>query len=61
VVPFLVEDELVSLGAIFSKVKSWGVHTAIDGQLITGQNPASSGAAAEALMMALSKMKTKAA
>ena len=43
VVPFLVEDELLNLGATFSKVKNWGVHTVVDGQLITGQNPASSG------------------
>jgi hypothetical protein len=43
VVPFLVEDELIGLGATFSKVKNWGVHTVTDGQLITGQNPASSG------------------
>jgi hypothetical protein len=42
VVPFLVEDELMSLGATFSKVKNWGVHTIADGQLITGQNPADS-------------------
>jgi putative intracellular protease/amidase len=42
VVPFLVEDELMSLGAIFSKVKNWGVHTIADGQLITGQNPCGS-------------------
>src|ERR1700742_3346148 len=27
VVPFLVENELLGLGAIFSKVKDWGVHT----------------------------------
>ena len=39
VAPFLVEDELLSLGAIFSKVKNWGVYTVTDGQLITGQNP----------------------
>jgi putative intracellular protease/amidase len=42
VVPFLVEDELMGRGAILSKVKNWGVHTVKDGQLITGQNPASS-------------------
>lgn len=53
VVPFLVEDELMSLGAIFSKVKDWGVHTVVDGQLITGQNPASSHEAAEALVAAV--------
>ncbi len=55
VVPFLVEDELLSLGAIFSKVKDWGVYTVTDGQLITGQNPASSGPAAHALIEALRK------
>lgn len=53
VVPFLVEDELISKGAVFSKVKDWGVHTVIDGRLITGQNPASSAEAAEALIAAL--------
>lgn len=61
VVPFLVEDELIGLGAVFSKVKDWGVHTVIDGQLITGQNPASSSEAAEALIAALSRMKTRSA
>ncbi len=53
VVPFLVEDEMMNLGAIFSKVKDWGVHIVTDGQLITGQNPASSGPAAQALMAAV--------
>ena len=57
VVPFLVEDELMSLGATFSKVKNWGVHTVTDGHLITGQNPASSGPAAKVLIEKLSKMK----
>jgi putative intracellular protease/amidase len=42
VVPFLVEDELLALGATYSKVKNWGVNTIADGLLITGQNPASS-------------------
>jgi putative intracellular protease/amidase len=55
VVPFLVEDELMNLGAIFSKVKNWGVHTVVDGQLITGQNPASSGPAAKVLIDNLNK------
>jgi putative intracellular protease/amidase len=55
VVPFLVEDELMSLGATFSKVKNWGVHTVADGQLITGQNPASSGPAARFLIDTLNK------
>ncbi len=50
IVPFLVEDELLSLGATFSKVKNWGVHVVRDQMLITGQNPASSGPAAKALI-----------
>jgi putative intracellular protease/amidase len=50
VVPFLVEDELMELGATFSKVKNWGVPTVVDGHLITGQNPASSGPAARLLL-----------
>ena len=53
--PFLVEDALMSLGATFSKVKDWGVHTVADGQLITGQNPASSGPAARLLIDTLNK------
>ena len=52
VVPFLVEDEMLKLGAVFSKVANWGVHVVRDGLLITGQNPASSGPAAKALMAA---------
>jgi putative intracellular protease/amidase len=55
VVPFLVEDELMRLGATFSKVKNWGVHTVTDGPLITGQNPASSGPAAKVLIDILGK------
>ena len=56
VIPFLVEDELMRLGAIFLKViKYWGVHTVKDGQLITGQNPASSGPAAKLLIETLNK------
>ena len=55
VVPFLVEDELMRLGATFSKVKDWGVHTITDGQLITGQNPASSGPAARVLVETLNQ------
>jgi putative intracellular protease/amidase len=53
VVPFLVEDEMMRLGATFSKVKNWGVHTIADGRLITGQNPASSGPAAKLLIDSL--------
>jgi putative intracellular protease/amidase len=48
IVPFLVEDEMIQLGATFSKVKNWGINTVADGQLITGQNPASSGPGCQA-------------
>jgi putative intracellular protease/amidase len=53
VVPFLVEDEMLRLGAIFSKRADWTVHVVSDGLLITGQNPASSGPAARQLLDAL--------
>src|SRR5262249_1545779 len=53
VVPFLVEDELMGLGATFSKVKNCGIHTLADRQLITGQNAASSGPTAKVLINAL--------
>ena len=55
VVPFLVEDELMSLGATFSKLKNWGVHTVADRQLIIGHNPASSDPVAKLLIDALNK------
>ena len=50
VVPFLVEDELKRLGAIFEKVPNWQPYSIVDGRLITGQNPASSTGAAQALL-----------
>ncbi|QND70238.1 type 1 glutamine amidotransferase domain-containing protein [Tardiphaga robiniae] len=50
IVPFLVEDEMLRLGAIFSKKANWEVHVVSDGLLITGQNPHSSAAAAERLL-----------
>ena len=42
IVPFLVEDELVRLGAQYSRAEDWQPHVIADGLLITGQNPASS-------------------
>src|SRR4051794_9026308 len=50
VVPFLVEDELLRLGATFEKKANWQPFSIVDGRLITGQNPASSTSAAEALL-----------
>lgn len=50
VVPFLVEDELLRLGAIFEKVRNWQPFSIVDGRLITGQNPASSTVTAHSLL-----------
>ena len=50
VVPFLVEDELKRLGGIFEKAPNWQPFAIVDGRLITGQNPASSTVAAQALL-----------
>lgn len=55
VVPFLVEDELKRLGAHFEKVANWQSFIRVDGHLITGQNPASSTEAAQALLKAVSE------
>jgi putative intracellular protease/amidase len=55
VVPFLVEDELMRLGAVFAKRKDWAPFAITDGRLITGQNPASSTSAAKAVLQLLAK------
>jgi putative intracellular protease/amidase len=50
VVPFLVEDELKRVGGLYEKAPDWQSFAITDGRLITGQNPASSTAAAKALL-----------
>jgi len=50
VVPFLVEDMLKANGGIYSKVSDWAPYAVQDGNLITGQNPASSELVAEKLL-----------
>jgi putative intracellular protease/amidase len=50
IVPFLVEDMLKERGGLYSKVNDWQPFAASDGNLITGQNPASSEPAATALL-----------
>lgn len=54
VVPFLVENELNRLGGLFEKTLNWQSFVIVDGLLITGQNPASSTAGAQALLKLLS-------
>src|SRR5262249_15547838 len=53
VVPFLVEDELKRLGGLYEKASDWASFAVTDGKLVTGQNPASSRAGAEALLKLL--------
>lgn len=53
VVPFLIEDKMNQLGAHYSKTDDWKSFVKVDGKLITGQNPASSEAAAKELLKLL--------
>ncbi len=55
VVPFLVEDMLKENGGNYSKGADWAPYVTQAGNLITGQNPASSEPAAEALLKMLKK------
>ena len=52
-VPFLVEDMLKANGGLYEKGPDWGSYVVVDGTLITGQNPASSAAAAQQLLKLL--------
>ena len=53
VVPFLLEDRLKERGGIYSKGANWAPYVQVDGKLVTGQNPASSGPAAKELLKLL--------
>jgi len=53
VVPFLVEDMLVANGGGYSKMADWAAYVVTDGNLVTGQNPASSEVAAKTLLIVL--------
>jgi putative intracellular protease/amidase len=53
IVPFLVEDMLSKNGGIYSKKEDWAAYAIQDGNLITGQNPASSELVAEKLLESL--------
>lgn len=48
--PFLLESRLRELGALFVAEPNWSDHVERDGNLVTGQNPASSGSAARAVL-----------
>lgn len=53
VVPFLVEDMLQANGGHYEKGPDWASFVLRDGKLVTGQNPASSAAAAEEILALL--------
>ena len=57
VVPFLVEDESMRLGAIFEKRADWQLFSVVDGRFITGQNPASLTVAAQNVLNLLAAEK----
>ena len=51
--PWLLEERLRGAGAVFESGPAWGSYVVVDGNLITGQNPASGAAAADALLKEL--------
>jgi putative intracellular protease/amidase len=53
VVPQLVEDTLIKRGGLFSKIDDWAPYAQKDGNLVTGQNPASSTAVAKLVLETL--------
>ncbi|GAB4061943.1 type 1 glutamine amidotransferase domain-containing protein [Uliginosibacterium sediminicola] len=53
VVPFLIEDEFKALGGLYEKGPDWAPYIVTDQKLVTGQNPASSEAVAQALLALL--------
>jgi putative intracellular protease/amidase len=52
-VPWFVEDEMRRLGGHYSRAADWSAHVVVDGNLITGQNPASSLGCAQEVLNAL--------
>ena len=55
VVPYLVEDMLKRNGGIYSKADNFQCHAVTDGNLVTGQNPASSKKVAAEVVRLLSR------
>lgn len=60
-VPFLVESALREKGALFEGAENFSSHAVRDGNLITGQNPASVGAVADLLVQAITASAANAA
>lgn len=55
VVPYLLENQLAETGGIYQRTEDWNSLAVVDGLIITGQNPASSEAVAEALLKAINQ------
>ena len=52
-VPFTCQDKLAERGAKYKEGAAWSETVAVDGNLITGQNPPSAKAVADAVVKAL--------
>ncbi|KAK2672547.1 Class I glutamine amidotransferase-like [Fusarium oxysporum f. sp. vasinfectum] len=51
--PVLLEDEIKRVGGKYVKADDWAEKLAVDGQVITGQNPASAHAVGKAILKAI--------
>ncbi|SMP28380.1 type 1 glutamine amidotransferase domain-containing protein [Flavobacterium hercynium] len=56
-VPFLLETALTKQGAKFHAAANWSAHSIADGNLVTGQNPASAKGVAEKMIVILEAAK----
>jgi putative intracellular protease/amidase len=54
IVPFALESKLIELGGKYERGPKWGAFALRDGNLVTGQNPASSSKVAKLVVEALS-------
>ena len=52
-VPFSLEGELKRMGGLYEQGPAWAHYLAVDGRLITGQNPASSALAGHEIVRQL--------
>ena len=52
-VPFTCEDKFNAIGAKYTAGAAWNSTVAVDGKLVTGQNPQSAKAVAEAVIAAV--------
>jgi putative intracellular protease/amidase len=58
VMPFMLESRIRELGGDFEKAANWQAFAVRDGNLVTGQNPSSSGLVAQYVLQALADVRT---